>query len=101
MRGLRTQEDDSFQKFFGIVQSAADELGCVFFLDTGEGREFDISGIKGEDLSGWLLPKDKADGFEKIWEKFKPIPSDTDDAFYRFASWADTGSGHITITFSK
>ena len=101
MRGLRTQESDSFQKFFAIVQKAADEIGCIFFLDTGEGREFNISGIKGEDLSGWLLPKDKADGFEKVWKQFKTIPSDEDDAFYRFANWSDTETGQVAITFAR
>lgn len=84
MLGLRTQEEQNFKDFFSFVQSAAGKLGCIFFLDTGEGNEKNINGIETMNLSGWLVPLEKAEEFEKIWKEEKENDDWVD--FFKFAS---------------
>lgn len=83
MQGLRTQETSKFESFFSIVQNAAHEKGCVFFLDSGDGRDFENDSFEGEDLMGWLIPKDKVSEFEKEWEM-----GDVSDGWSDFFVWA-------------
>lgn len=83
VRGLRKPESEKFTKFFAIVQSAAREKNCVFFLDAGDGRDFETDELEGEDLMGWLIPKDKASEFEKVWEA-----GDVSDDWSDFFVWA-------------
>lgn len=83
MQGLRNQETNKFEKFFSIVQNAASEKGCVFFLDSGDGRDFENDSLEGEDLMGWLIPKDKLPDFEKEWET-----GDVSDDWSDFFVWA-------------
>ena len=45
MIGLRTNED---LKFIKIVQSEAENSGCVFFLDSGIGRDIKTEVYEGE-----------------------------------------------------
>ena len=72
MRGLRTQEGNEFEKFFQLVQNEADKQGAVFFLECGEGNDFNADGIEGEDLRGWLIPEGQADKFERDWANGEP-----------------------------
>ena len=83
MKGLRTQEENKFLRFFAIVQEAAEKKNCVFFLDSGDGREFETETIEGEDLMGWLIPKEKVPAFEKEWET-----NDVSDDWSDFFCWA-------------
>jgi hypothetical protein len=85
MLGLRTQETNKFKKFFAIVQAAANQKGCVFYLDAGDGRDFETDTHEGEDLMGWLIPKEKVPEFEKEWES-EDISDDWSD-FYKWAIW--------------
>lgn len=85
MLGLRTQETNKFEKFFSIVQAAADQKGCVFYLDAGDGRDFETGTLEGEDLMGWLIPKEKVTQFEKEWES-EDISDEWSD-FYKWAIW--------------
>lgn len=48
MIGLRTNEDLKFIEFFKIVQSEAENSGCVFFLDSGIGRDIETEEYEGE-----------------------------------------------------
>ena len=41
MVGLRTNESKKFIKFFEIVQATARRQGCVYYLDAGDGRDFE------------------------------------------------------------
>ena len=97
MRGLRTQESSSFEAFFAVVQAAAAARGCVFFFDTGEGRDFESETMEGEDLWGWLVPKERADEFEMLWRKWS-IPDEW-YAYFHLAVWEGTDTP--TITFKK
>ena len=85
MQRLRTQETNKFLAFFAIVQDAAEKKGCVFFLDAGDGRDFETETLEGEDLMGWLIPKDKLSAFEKEWQK-GDVSDDWSD-FYVWAIW--------------
>lgn len=60
MRESRTQESKEFEKFFNIVRSEADKQNSIFFCGCGEGRELFTNDMEGEDLMGWLIPKEKA-----------------------------------------
>lgn len=94
MRGLKTQEGSKFEEFWKVVQNTAKSQGKVFFLDTGEGRELITDTMEIEDLSGWLVPENQADEFEKEWLQGKDRiwNSDQWDNHFRFAIWHKKGS---------
>lgn len=81
MEGLRTQENIKFEHFFKLVQDNARSKKCTFFLDCGEGNEFETSDMEGEDLCGWLIPDDLKDEFLSEWE------SNISDKWSDFICW--------------
>lgn len=83
MKGLRTQESTKFNNFFSLIQSEAEKQGMVFFADAGDGNEFETSSMEGEDIMGWLIPQDKVEEFEPLWEK-----SNVDDSWSDYFKWA-------------
>ena len=85
MLGLRTNESNKFVKYFEIVQATAQSQGCVYFLDSGDGRDFENEEYEGEDLMGWLIPVDIVSSFEKEWNNFDV--SDSWSGFYTWAIW--------------
>ena len=46
MLGLKTQESNKFNAFFEIVQKKASEKDCVFFLDSGDGNDFETESME-------------------------------------------------------
>lgn len=72
MQGLKTQEGNKFIAFFKLVQEEARKCHSVFFLECGEGNDFETAHIEGENLRGWLIPEKQADRFERIWLKDSP-----------------------------
>ena len=98
MTGLRTKENDKFIIFFSYGQNEASKLGCTFFLDTGEGHFYSDDKMEGMDLSGWLIPNNLAQAFEK--EYIQNINLDKWDEFYQFAEWKLNGTD-ISIYFVK
>ena len=93
MRGLRTQERNKFERFFAIVQDTAEKIGCVFFLDAGDGRDFENDSLEGEDLMGWLIPKERLSAFEKEWDK-GDVSDDWSD-FYKWSIWENANNPTI------
>ncbi|MBQ3055529.1 MAG: hypothetical protein IJC88_05435 [Oscillospiraceae bacterium] len=91
MLGLRTCEDESFVRFFSLVQDKAHEQGCVFFLDCGEGRELRTSKVHGEDLCGWLIPAADVSEFEPSWCLFNDDALDKWSRYLCFAFWSYNG----------
>jgi hypothetical protein len=67
MKGLRTQENNKFLKFFKLVQEEASKFDSVFFLDCGQGNVFSNNQIECEGLFGWLIPKEKVKEFEPFF----------------------------------
>ncbi|MCI5874063.1 MAG: hypothetical protein PUJ55_00385 [Clostridiales bacterium] len=87
MKGLRTQENNNFIKFFEIVQNEAAKSGKVFFLDCEEGHDGSVDGMEVCNLSGWLIPTDKANEFEALWKNEEEDDKWSD--FFGFVSWKD------------
>lgn len=97
MQGLRTQEEEKFNRFWEIVQNTAKAQGKMFFLDCGEGREFFLEDMEGEDLRGWLIPLEDFAEFEIEWMKNNISDKWIDNIFW--AEWENT-DGHITVQFN-
>ena len=98
MKGLRSQESDRFNSYFSLIQAEAEKQEMVFFADAGDGRDFETETMEGEDMMGWLIPKEKADEFEPMWQA-----SELDDSwsdYYLWAVWAKNGDG-ISIRFEE
>ena len=98
MRELRTQEGRKFERFFSLVRDASDKVGCIFFVDCGEGRELFTEDMEGEDLSGWLIPKEKAAVFEKEFRSGDVSEEWNDRVF--FATWSQKDNS-IAINFES
>ena len=101
MRGLPEPEGDKFLRFFTLVQEAAKEQGAIFFLETGDGHDFENDEMEGEALFGWLVPEAEADEFEAIWQK-NPHDLKALGKWYGvlgFAEWEKV-DGKIKITFN-
>jgi hypothetical protein len=96
MQGLRTQENGKFNKFWKLVQEAAKKQNKIFFCDCGEGREFFLEDMEGEDLRGWLIPEDQTKEFEPEWTEDNVSDKWIDNIFW--AEWKDT-DGIITVDF--
>lgn len=95
MMGLRKQETSKFENFFAIVQNAAEKIGSIFFLDAGDGRGFETETLEGEDLMGWLVPKEKVSTFKREWDT-----GDVSDEWSDLYVWATWENSHNpTIKF--
>lgn len=95
MLGLRKTESDKFNKFFEIVQATAQKQGCVYYLDAGDGRDFENEVYEGEDLMGWLIPIGFVAAFEKEWNTGDV--SDEWSKYYTWAIWSTQESPTITF----
>lgn len=98
MQGLRTQESEKFNRFWTLVQEKAASLGCIFFAENGEGRDFETQTMEGEDFCGWLIPKKDAGGFEPAWLAGKV--SDDWLEWLRWLKWKRSGD-NISVEFKK
>lgn len=97
MVGLRTQENSKFLEFWKIVQGSANSLGKTFFLDCGEGNEYEDNCIECENLSGWLIANDAVNKFKKIFNSKEPIGEEWEDSV-AFVSWEKV-NGKIKVKF--
>ena len=98
MVGIRSQENNKFVCFFERLQKEADNNGCVFFLDCGEGREFSTDILEGEDLTGWLIPKSKADEFGRLFADDANL--DEWSEYLTFCEWS-LDHGSLSFRFEK
>ena len=98
MIGLSTNEDLKFIEFFKIVQSESENSGCVFFLDSGIGRDIKTEEYEGEDLQGWLVPSELKSAFLSDFISFKPL--EKWDDYYSFALW-DLVGAELKIRFKQ
>ena len=102
MTGLRPNDptiDERFLTYFSIVQEAAADLGCVFFLFCGEGHDLITYEIDCQDLTGWLVPFDEVADFEPIWraDNWKYLTAEQSD-FMVTAIWSGV-PGEISVKF--
>lgn len=96
MLGLRTHESEKFNKFFALIQQEAEKRNAVFFADAGDGNDFETPTMEGEDMMGWLIPRDKVDEFKLLWKESRVDGSWTD--FFTWALWSNDGNA-IQIRF--
>lgn len=93
--------DRRFEPFFKLVQDTANKQGAQFFMDSGEGRDIVTEEFEGEDISGWLIPMEKADEFEKDWmQKQGKDMDDRWDPYFLFAIWSLV-DGKVEIEFKR
>ena len=99
MRGLKTQENDRFNRFFHLIQQAAQQQGGVFFAFAGEGNEFSFPEMEGEDMSGWLIPESYAVDFELEWAISNSISHlEAWSNYFVWAEWkVDEQNGVVSI----
>lgn len=98
MIGLRTQESEKFNSFWTLIQKSANERNCIFFGDCGEGRDFETADMEGEDFSGWLIPKEQTDAFEKEFLEYNVSDKWSDSLC--FAIWERKGD-KVSIEFKQ
>ena len=98
MRGLKTQEGKKFERFFSMVQQEAAKKNAVFFLECGEGHDFETDQLEGEDLRGWLIPNNQAGRFEKEW--MNGSPGDEWAGRIAWATWSGSEAAP-TITIEQ
>ena len=102
VKGLRvplTEDDRQRLNYFSIVQDAAAEQGKIFYFWSYEGNDILTTELDGGDMSGWLVPPEKADEFEAAWKVSDQfIPDDLYDGFV-IARWTESPDGSISIAF--
>lgn len=105
VRGIRLEsdlKDESFMRFFTLVQDAAKDKGSVFFGWSPECHDGAVGDIWCEDLSGWLVPEAKADSFEALWQiQDEFIWSDEADEWQVFARWNEGPNHDVIIDFES
>lgn len=100
MRGLQGWSDAKFDKFFELVQEEAAKSDSIFFVFAGEGNDFETEQISMEDLSGWLIPNNMADAFERDWleDKFSDKMQQWED-YFAWVEWAIVG-GKVVVNLN-
>ncbi|MCD7950530.1 MAG: hypothetical protein LUG12_09765 [Erysipelotrichaceae bacterium] len=96
--GLRTHESEGFNNFFKIVQEAAKQRNCVFFLCNAENNYKVINNIECQDLFGWLIPENVASLFINDYMFFNESDDWVD--YMLFAEWTEENDS-IIIKFVK
>lgn len=84
--------------FTAILHEAAAALSCLFYEYSGEDNWNETDTLFCENVSGWLVPLDKANAFAKTNEEDRWENQWSD--FFVFAEWRQEGSD-IKIDFKK
>lgn len=101
MLGLKTQESPKFNRFFQLIQDEAARQGAVFFAFAGDGRDLELPDMEGEDMMGWLIPKDRVAEFQPEWETENSEEAlDRWGDFFTWAEWS-LEDGTVRIVFNN
>ena len=95
VRGFGACMNEAEASYFRAVQDfVAKEEDGVFFIDCEEGKSVIEPDFYASDLSGWIIPADRADEFEAHWP-----PDDYYDALWRdsyvFIRWGIEDDGRL------
>lgn len=91
--------ENKFDSFMKIVQKEAAKSNKCFFINSGEGHDFETETMEGEDLFGWLIPIARKKEF--ISEKSSPnFQADKWESFEIFAIWSEK-DGSIFVEFKN
>lgn len=93
----KQEKEQKFNRFWEVVQNTAFQQGKKFFMECGEGREFFLEDMEGEDLRGWLIPLELSEVFEPEWMQNDISDKWIDNIFW--AEWENT-NGVITVKFN-
>ena len=99
VRGFGTSRSRAELRFQKMVQEAASSLGKVFFVDNDECECIDEDDLFATDMTGWLVPPDRADEFEtdqpfdggQLWRKWSE--------FFIWVRWTLDDDGALKIHF--
>ena len=86
--------------FFNLLQYSAKEHNAQFFIDTSEGHDLETPDLYCEDMSGWLIPLDKAEEFFADVQMGDENSLDKWQQFFVFARWLESDEG-IKIEFDS
>lgn len=97
---IQSKENEKFMAFFKLVQEKAEEQGQLFFVNSGEGNQFETSEFEMEDLSGWLIPEEEVQEFLPKWRERNNVDHllKWQDCF-AFAEWKITNT-RVEIAFN-
>ncbi len=85
-------------RFFALLDEAASQKHCIFYVNCGEGRDLITDEYEGEDLFGWLIPLSLEDAFRKDPRSLKKSAKWSD--YLCFAKW-HINDGVLSFTFVK
>ena len=99
VRGFGTSRSEAELRFQEMVQGAASSLGKVFFIDNDECECIDEDDLFATDMTGWLVPHDRADELEsdlpfyggQLWRKWSE--------FFIWVRWTLDDDGVLKIHF--
>ena len=96
MLGLRTQENDKFINFFSIVQSEANNMGKIFFMDFGQCDDIAFEDMEIDRLFGWLIPEDEYIVFDKLF-----LTNQISEKWDKYCTWVtpEIVDGKLKIRF--
>jgi hypothetical protein len=91
------QKSENFTK---ILNEAANSYNCVFFEDCGEGNDLETDTLYCENVSGWLIPRDKEIAFSSLSTRKERFEADEWGDCFVFAEWKKDETD-IVINFKK
>lgn len=104
MLGLRTRENEKFNRFWQLIQNEAHKVECTFFGFAGEGRDFETPDMEGEDFSGWLVPLNDANAFEQLWlscsDDAQKLEQEFPSSKFVFAIW-HKNADNVSVEFKE
>lgn len=101
MRGLFSSGADETLAFCRLVQQEAISRGKVFFIADAEGHDEMIGDVLAENMSGWLVPKEDADRFERVWLNDINEVWESESDYFVWEKWSRGPSGDIKIDFVR
>jgi len=83
------------ENFTILLNEAAQEQGCFFVGDSGEGHDMETENLYCEDSSGWLIPNARKEEHESTDRE-----DNRWDEYSCFAEWSQDGD-NIIIEFKE
>jgi sporulation-control protein spo0M len=88
--------EQKMDNFTNLVYESANALDCIFFVESGEGRDMETDTLYCEDISGWLVPKAQEVEFTESSDKYDVKW----DQYFVFAEWKQDGD-NVKVNFNK
>jgi len=92
--------DQREDNFWEIVQQEAKKRGCVFFIESVSGKDFEFGDFQCDEIFGWLIPQSMENEFKPLWEKDEADEAQEWDPFFVLEKWKIEGDS-VLIDFEK